>query len=1363
MTTQIEGPKYDTLRGAFGEERVWSHDGAAIPVWEMDAYHLVWHSGNGSEARLRNLWSAKKGNFAYPVVLLAQGEQDDNVRVLGPQRPMPVREIPFDAVLKWLQECRDSTPHEAASVLAREFGRLEESVAPGVRVKDLLTPYFVKERLSWRDNRGKLDQAIENLRSRLNSNTPWRNLFAQLGYKVEQLPMRGYLLRWQESPVAVVHPLRSAEMFNRLDENGKLPEGTLLADCERQGAAWGLLAAQGRYRLFERDPAVGAAASQHIEFDLGELRAQDRFYLGLLAPSSLRYGGHFAEWTSEARDFGEELRRGLEERLIRDALPSIARGLGMYIEERGADLNDREELQRIEEAALTLVFRFMFLLHTEARGYLPVGSAAYRPRSARQIAEDSRPTEAAFSSVSTQRWDRLRTLVRMIRVGDPSTGVPAYNGSLFAADGFPGSDLLETAEITDNFLAPALAAIAYDTGKPDTPGLDFAGLQIGHLGAIYEALLTIRLKRAPEDMAYDAKRDVFRPLNAGETPEITRAQLFYQAEAGGRKAGGVFYTRHEFVRHLLENSLVPALEDHFGKVKLTAKTDPASAARQLFDFSVIDPAMGSAHFLTAALDLMTDRFELFLDEIGGLPAISRLLSELREQSVGVPTIIEDGDLLRRLILKRCIYGVDLSPMAVEVANVTLWLASFVPGLALSYLGSNLKWGDALIGVADPDVVGGSDSPMFTGLSVSEAMSRAAELQMASAENPDRTPGEVKRSIELETELHEATAGLRNAFDLWAAEPLGLEGARHTLETNADAIIEGSPADGIANEISGATALAETYRFFHWPLEFPNVFHRANPGFDVVVGNPPWNKVKFEMPSFLALHDPGIRGVRSGIERDRRAESLFRRSPELKQEVEDAQRMVEEQRKFFKPANGYTLQGSGDTDLYKLFCERYSSITSKGGFMGVVLPRVAFMNDGSRGFRRWLFRQNRPRRVDTILNNRRWAFPIHPQYSIALLAMQIEVPHEGALTITGPSRNESAFAECIVGEGVQVDLEALASWTPAPSGDSSREPTWELPLLPSQRHADVLSKLRGGVRFDRLLNPRNPKISVTRAAGQNQYISAQQRALFTNPPGPGRIEVWKGSSFDQYLPHGQNPAGYGDIERIRDFLQTKRARARDFRSIFPKEVLDNPDTLPFHSERIAFRAVSRATDSRTVISCLIPMDTPLTDRAPYIAFYDWTEIEQTFVLGIFNSLPFDWQARRYVETTLNYFILNGLSFPSPENTPWHRIGKLAARLSCVGERFSDFAAGAGIECGSLTDAERDGMRAEIDALVAHAYGITSDELRFIFTDFTENAVSSAYRSLVMDKFEEVAARWLADAGGSAPDMEYIPRRRSVTVA
>ena len=769
---------------------------------------------------------------------------------------------------------------EAASFLARKFSRLEEAVVPGLRVKDLLTPHFLREQMRWPVNQGRLSGAVEG-RGRTGS-MAWRSLFQEMGYQVEQLPPgHGYLLRYDNAPVAVVHPHRDPSQFSRLTDNGELPEGMVLADCGEYGAQWGVLAASGRYRLFQRRPPVGSAIGQHLELDTAELERKDRFYLGLLAPESLKEEGWLTEWVAEAKDFGEELRKGLEERLIKDALPNIARGLGEYLGSQGADLSDGEQLRRIEEAALTLVFRFMFLLHTEARSYLPIGSAAYRPHSARQLAEDSRLAGSSLIRKSTQRWDRLRTLVRMVRTGDRSAGVPAYNGSLFAADGFPGSALLERAEIADGYLAPASVSIAYETNKADTPGLDYAGLQIGHLGAIYEALLTLRLTRAPEDLAYDAKADVFRPVRAGEQPEVTKAQLYYQAEAGGRKAGGVFYTRHEFVDHLLNYSLLPALDGHLAEVRKSTDRNPQEAAQRLFDFSVVDPAMGSAHFLTAALDMMADHIDILLAEVGGLPGISLQLSELSQDSGAASQQPEDGDLLWRLILKRCVYGVDLSTIAVEVANATLWLTSFVRGLALSYLGSNLKCGDALIGVADPSVVGASDSPMFTGQNVRNAMEQAARPQREQATIPDRTPEEVKHSEELGSLREEATAGLRSAFDLWKAEPLGLDGARDAVETHADSIVEGGKEldAEVMDAMDEASRIASQYRFFHCPLEFPKVFHRERAGFDVVVGKPPWNGITLDELASYALRERGLRGLPNLADRRKRIRQLDKQNPD----------------------------------------------------------------------------------------------------------------------------------------------------------------------------------------------------------------------------------------------------------------------------------------------------------------------------------------------------------------------------------------------------------------------------------------------------------------------------------------------------
>ena len=1216
---------------------------------------------------------------------------------------------------------------------------------------DRETPHFVRERLTV--SQEQLDGTLEGVSE--TAAKDWNPLFRGLGYRLEQLPDRGWLLRDVAGPPVVLHPLADADSFGRLTLDGALPEGLLLAACDQHGANWGVLASSGRYRLFQRRPEFGAAGRQYIEIDADELEPESRFSLGLLSPQSLREDGWLVAWAREARDFGEQLRVGLEERLAREVLPRIARGLGEYLESQGVDPGEPEQLRRISAAALTVVFRFMFLLHVEARGYLPIESSAYRGQSATQLADDTRGAGGGSpSSKSAQYWNRLRTLVAMMRSGDDDAGVPAYNGQLFAADGFPGSDLLEEAAITNAHLAPALSAIAYETDKADESGLDYAGLQIGHLGAIYEALLSLRLTRAPEDLAYDAKGDFYRPAVAGEEPEVTRRDLYYQSEAGGRKAGGVFYTRHEFVRHLLNHSLEPALDAHLERVREELGRNPAEAARLLFDFSVLDPAMGSAHFLTAALDVMADRFVRFLAEVSGIPGVKEQLDELRREDLPGVRQPEDGDLLRRLILKRCIYGVDVSPMAVEVANVTLWLASFVPGLALSWLDGNLKCGDALVGVADPSIVGegrqrrprrtreaiqrgiGATAPrtavtLLAGAPVRAAMQRATEMQQELAAIPDRTPEEVAGSREIAAALHETTSGLRSAFDLWTAEPLGLSGARRVLETDSAAVIEqrGSLSTEAASAVPEASEMAAEHRFFHWPLEFPSIFHRDRPGFDVVAGNPPWDEVTIEELAFYALRDPGLRDVQLERERRRRIDELDALHPDWSDEFQALKERLATARRFFTAEGGYTLQGVGDTDLYQLFCERYTHLVREEGRLGVVLPRSALVTKGATKFREWLFGNNDLRRLDLLLNNKKWAFDIHAQYTIALLAMQRRpLSGDSRFQTTGPSASLQEFEGATRSEGISVNAAALGS-------------ALMVPLVPDQGHADLLAKLRCGVEFAALGSPDSGKLrrgasAALHVAPHRELDATQQKHLFRHPPGPGRLPVWKGESFSQYDPHGAGVAGYCDWDEVLGYLQGRRSRSPVFKRMFPAGILDDPATHLVQHSRVAFHDVTRATDSRTVKACLIPPRTPLTNTAPYLIFSGWSPLAQAAVLGIINSLPFDWLARRYVETHLNFFILDMLCFPKWEETDWQRIGSLAARLSCVDERFFAFASEAEVEHGDLSDDKRTAMRVEIDALVAQGYGLTTDELEFLFTDFTENAVSPEYRALVPRKFEDL---------------------------
>ena len=157
--------------------------------------------------------------------------------------------------------------------------------------------------------------------------------------------------------------------------------------------------------------------------------------------------------------------------------------------------------------------------------------------------------------------------------------------------------------------------------------------------------------------------------------------------------------------------------------------------------------------------------------------------------------------------------------------------------------------------------------------------------------------------------------------------------------------------------------------------------------------------------------------------------------------------------------------------------------------------------------------------------------------------------------------------------------------------------------------------------------------------------------------------------------------------------------------------------------MAFRDVSRATDSRTVRACLIPPEHFLTNKAPYLVFVDDDPRAEAACVGMMNSLVFDWQARRFVETSLNFFILEGLRLPELSPSTFDQIAHAAARLSCTDERFIDFAGAAGVECGPIDSDARTGLRVEIDACVAHSWGLTVDELDLVFEDFTAAAVSS----------------------------------------
>ena len=216
--------------------------------------------------------------------------------------------------------------------------------------------------------------------------------------------------------------------------------------------------------------------------------------------------------------------------------------------------------------------------------------------------------------------------------------------------------------------------------------------------------------------------------------EYVAGELLWLTDEGGRKGGGVYYTPEPLVRHLVRRGVLPAYERHLETVEALLRDDPAQAARELFEFRVLDPACGSAHFLVAVVDELADRIARFLAE-HPLPDVARELADLRAGAGSTYGIgVEDVALLRRLVLRRCVYGVDVSPMGAEIAKISLWLASFVPGLSLAYLDHNVRVGNSLIGVASAeqllDADGGTTIPAMLVMEQMENASRAPRSSTA---------------------------------------------------------------------------------------------------------------------------------------------------------------------------------------------------------------------------------------------------------------------------------------------------------------------------------------------------------------------------------------------------------------------------------------------------------------------------------------------------------------------------------------------------------------------------------------------------------------------------------------------------------
>lgn len=823
--------------------------------------------------------------------------------------------------------------------------------------------------------------------------------------------------------------------------------------------------------------------------------------------------------------------------------------------------------------------------------------------------------------------------------------------------------------------------------------------------------LESELSVAETDLTVEEESGFYRPCRSGEETLVPRGRVYLHNRSGARKSSGTYFTKSFAVDHLLDYALEPALKEHFERLQ---SMDEDTAFSKIFDFRVADIAMGSGHFLVAAIDRIERAFADHLAR-GPLSGVLLELAKLRSEaqnalgSLAPHYEINDDGLLRRLIARRCIYGVDRNPVAVELARLSIWIHTFVPGLPLSLLDHNLVLGDSLVGIgtmAEIEDFARVDEGMysfeprtFIGMATGP-LERLGLVSDASATELGLARwalGEAQRAVAPAEALCDIVTACR-------IEEKELTVNLQRWEEVKEGIIE-------SKAHKDAKRALDRLRPFHFPIAFPEVFLRERSGFDVILGNPPWEEATLEEHAFWARHVPGLRGL-SQREQERTKERLRRERPDLVA-LYEAELAEAEATRLALTKGPYPGMGTGDPDLYKAFCWRFwNLVCAGGGWIGVVLPRSAFNAKGSTEFRLALLEGAEIVDLVSLLNTGGWAFDeAEPRYTINLAVIRRRASAEAEVRLRGPFSSLVRFTE---GRSQAPSIfrgDEVRGWTDTAS----------LPLLPTEQSLEVFEQIRKAPRLD--LNDGKS----WRARPATELHATNDKGLMdldSSQCPDGFWPVFKGESFDLWTPDTGSYYAWADPEDLIAQLQKRRERGvKNQRSPFFE--LDpgwarKRETLPCLQPRICFRDVARATDSRTVRVAIIPPKVFLTNKAPYFLWPRGTQVDQAFLLGVLSSLTLDWYARRFVEVSLNFYILNPFPIPRParESMLARRVVGLAGRLGAPDERFASWAKTVGVECGPLATDEKNYYIHELDAVVAHLYGLSETQLTHVFETFHE---------------------------------------------
>jgi hypothetical protein len=718
----------------------------------------------------------------------------------------------------------------------------------------------------------------------------------------------------------------------------EIPGAIVVSLLERQVAPWVIVTNGKLWRLYSS--TASNKATNYYEIDLEEaIFASDQItalkYWWLFFRREA-FTGFLDELLKNSADYAKELGDRLKDRVFVEIFPQFAKGF--IADMRAKGLSEAAiDLDTVFSGTMTFLYRLMFALYAESLELLPINEVqGYRDHSLyrmkREIADaggtihDEAPDKLRkhYTQTRTDLYTRLSELFGVIDAGSDALNMPTYNGGLFSTQSESGRFLAQYA-IPDRYLALGLDRLTrdIDTKNQALVFIDFKSLGVRQLGSIYEGLLEFKLKIAAEELAVtkEKSKEVYQPASKVKKPLaiLAKGDVYLENDKQERKATGSYYTPDYIVKYIVKHTVGPVLDRKFDELRprlhqaqkgyrdyaklaearrkqLGKEESPTvywnkPEMQQLVDdclnVRVLDPAMGSGHFLVEVVDYISNRLIDFLNGWSENPVWhfidqtrQDILDDMDRQHVSIDAErLTRVALLKRAVLKRCIYGVDMNAMAVELAKVSLWLDAFTLGAPLSFLDHHLKHGNSLIGarVADVDQALAGQQSLFSTNKFAGVM-LATDLMRQVSYLSDNTVDQTRQSAQAYRNANDHLAPYKRMLDVYTSRWFGntpvkgkknapdfdptVEFLQHDatqawLENPSDPNLN-LPSSGELDAVKIAdTALkaAKAKRFFHWELEFPEVFIapsnsssqdiqlNPNGGFDAVVGNPPYVRVQ----------------------------------------------------------------------------------------------------------------------------------------------------------------------------------------------------------------------------------------------------------------------------------------------------------------------------------------------------------------------------------------------------------------------------------------------------------------------------------------------------------------------------------------